>query len=261
MNKVKLGIILMLVLGFSLTAFAATVQISGVVVDAETGEPLPGANVVIQGTMAGAATDANGRFTFSYDVDGEFVLVVRFMGYKHEERTLSPTGNLTNLRFELAEDVFQGEVVVVTGIASKRSKSVAEVAVSRVPAAQLTASNSYQDVSQLVAGKVAGVRIEPSTGQVGGGIRFNMRSGGGMNGNEQPVIYVDGVRIENFEFIGYDTGGQGNSTLADLNPDDIESIEFLKGPAGAASYGTDGSNGVVLITTKRGGGLVPGEPK
>lgn len=249
---------LLLILAMSLSAFA--IDIKGIVVDKKTGAPLPGANVYIRGTSVGAASDLNGRFTFSFEPTRSFNLIVSYVGYKTEARTLAPGDNLSDLRFELIEDVFKGEEIVVTGIASKTAKSVAEVAVARLSANQLTVSNSYQELSQLVAGKVAGVNVAPASGTVGGGIRFNVRSGGGLNGNEQPLIFVDGVRVDNSEVVGYGVGGQGTSTLADLNPEDIESIDILKGPAGAASYGTSGSNGVVLITTRK-GKLVPGVPK
>jgi len=228
-----------------------TVNISGVVMD-EAENPLQGANILVKNSNAGAAADINGQFSFSYRADGPFVLVVRFMGYKTREVSLNMSDNLSNLSFALLEDVFLGEAVVVTGIASKRAKSVAEVAVARVPAAELTTANSYSDVSDMLAGKVSGVNIQRSSGNVGSGMRFNVRSGGGLNGDEQPIIIVDGIRVENEEIGGFWAGGQGVSSLNDLNPEDIESIEFLKGPAGAASYGTNGSNGVVLITTKRG---------
>lgn len=258
MKRIILFLSLVLIVALCLPAFAA--EIKGIVVDKKTGDPLPGANVYIRGTAFGAAADVGGKFSFSFDPTKDFNLTASFMGYKTEVRTLSPGDDLSNLKFELIEDVFKGEEIVVTGIASKTAKSVAEVAVSRLSANQLTVSNSYQELSQLVAGKVAGVNIAPASGTVGGGIRFNVRSGGGLNGNEQPLIYIDGVRVDNSQVVGYGVGGQGTSTLADLNPEDIESIDILKGPAGAASYGTSGSNGVVLITTKK-GKLVPGASK
>lgn len=261
MRKKQLFFCLLLILMLSYPALA--VEIKGVVVDAKTGAPLPGANVFVKGTNLGAASNKDGVFVFNFDVAQNFILVASFMGYKKFEREFSPNIDLSNLKIEMEEDVFQGEEVVVTGIASKREKSVAEVAVSRVPASQLTVTNSYQDLSQLVAGKVPGVKIEPASGNVGGGIRFNMRSAAGINGDEQPLIIVDGVRIDNSQFRGSASnrvGGQGFSMLADLNPEDIDNIEILKGPAGAASYGTSGSNGVVLITTKK-GQFVPGVPK
>ena len=258
MRKLVFFFSVALILVVSLPAFA--VDIKGVVVDSKTGTPLPGANVYIKGTAIGAATNLNGKFTFSFEPTQDFNLTVSFMGYKTEIKTLSPSDDLSNIRFELVEDVFRGEEIVVTGIASKRAKSVSEVSVSRVSADQLTVANSYQDISQMVTGKIAGVNIEKVSGNVGGGIRFNVRSGGGLNGDEQPLIIIDGARVDNSRFAGAGVGGQGLGTLVDVNPEDIEKIEVLKGPAGAASYGTSGSNGVVLITTKK-GKLVPGQPK
>jgi len=236
---------------------AADLKINGVVVDKKTGNPLPGANIIIKGTTIGVATDVSGKFELSYSTNKNFVLVVRYMGYKTLEKEFTPTSKLINMTLELTEDIFKGEAVVVTGIASKTSKAIAEVAVSRIDANALQEVQTYDDIPQMLTAKVAGVRVENVGGNPGGGIRFNVRSGGGLNGNEQPVIYVDGVRIYNTEIGGNgsggnSTGGLGYGTLSELNPEDIESIEILKGPAAAASYGTSGSNGVVLITTKRG---------
>lgn len=264
MKKMRPFLILLFVCILSLPVLA--VEIKGVVVDAETGETMPGANIFVKGKNIGAASETGGEFFFTFDTQKKFTLVVSFMGYKQQELEFSPGDNLSQLKIKMEADIFRGEEVVVTGIASKTSKSVAEVAVSRVAASELTEMTAYQDISQMVAGKIAGVKIEPVTGNVGGGIRFNMRSGGGINGNEQPLILIDGVRVDNAEIGVWDpvngsmlsVGGQGVSTLSDLNPEDIENIEILKGPAGAASYGTNGSNGVVLITTKR-GKFVPGK--
>ena len=252
MRKLIVLFITLNILVFFSYALAERLEIQGVVINKDKGDPLPGANVLVKGTTAGAATDTEGKFKFVYQTDKDFIIVVRFMGYKTQERKFSPGDNLSDIRFELVEDVFLMQEVVVTGIASKRSKDVAEVAVARVRATELTEMHSYQELSQLVTAKVPGVRIETASGNVGGGIRFNMRSGGGLNGDEQPVIYIDGIRIDSGEYEGTGVGGQGISLLADINPEDIANIEILKGPAAAASYGTNGSNGVVLITTKRG---------
>ena len=236
-------------------AFAQGLTIKGVVSD-EMGEPLPGANVVIPALNIGGAAAEDGTYAIfvpSSNVNGQAVdLMVSFVGYKKQTLSVVLNGNVLEQDFELEEDVFQSEAVVVTGIASKTSKEIAEVAVSRIPVTNYTELTSYQDFSQLVTGKVAGVQMQTASGNVGGGWRFFMRSGGGINGNEQPVIYVDGVRVDNTQIVGYGVGGQGMSTLANLNPEDIENIQILKGPAGAAMYGTQGSNGVVLITTKSG---------
>ncbi len=247
-------LLLILLLPFSLMA-QNTFRIMGTVTDTY-GEPLIGANVYIPAMNAGAATDMAGKYVIELSKDiakgQQVVLNVTYVGYKSKSVTLTLTGNSIQQDFELKEDVFESETIVVTGIASKTSKAVAEVSVARVPAAQLAEIQSYQGLSQLVSGKISGVQVAPSSGNVGSGFRFFVRGGGGLNGDEQPVIYIDGIRVEDAEIEGYGVGGQGSSILANLNVQDIENIEVLKGPAAAAMYGTDGSNGVVLITTKSG---------
>lgn len=226
--------------------------ISGVVIDAETGEPLPGASVFIADLGTGSATDIEGTYSLEGIPEGSWAVRVSFVGYRVVEEEVEVTaGEDAEQNFSLQPDVTGLEEVVVTGIASSRSKAASEVAVSTVNAEELTKANTYQDVSQLMAGKTPGVNVQPASGNVGGGLRFNIRGGASLNGS-QPIIYVDGVRLDNSEITGFGAGGQGYSTLADLNPEDIASVEVLKGPAGAAIYGTDGANGVVLITTKRG---------
>jgi len=233
------------------------VDVKGIVRDARTDESLGGVNVYIEGMAVGTTTDQDGYFALEYATDQNFELTFEYVGYKKHIETLSPQDDLSRLVIDMDEDVFESEAIVVTGIASRTSKDIAEVAVARVNATEYSDVNTYQNVSQLVTGKIAGVQMKPTSGNVGGGFRFHMRSGGGINGNGQPVIYIDGVRVDNAEILGYGVGGQGVSVLSDLNPDDIENIEVLKGAAGAATYGTNGSNGVVLITTKR-GEIVPG---
>lgn len=241
---------LLFIAGMSLPAFSA--DIKGVVLDARTEAALAGVNVYVLGTSIGTATDQDGYFSLQYEPKGDFKLVFDFVGYKNLVQNLSPQDDLSRLEIRLNEDIFQSETIVVTGIASRTSRDVAEVAVARIPTADYLNATAYQDFSQLITGKVAGVQVTPASGNVGGGFRFFMRAGGGLNGNEQPVIYIDGVRVDDTEVIGYGVGGQGLSVLANLNPEDIEDIQVLKGPAAASTYGTNGSNGVVLITTKRG---------
>lgn len=249
------GFIIFLLLFFPVLVFGQGLKIKGKVTDIN-GEPLLGANVMIAALSAGAATDFDGNYVFdvpSENVNGQEVeLAASYIGFKQKVTTIVLRGNTLEVNFVLEEDVFQSEEIVVTGIASRTSKAVAEVSVARVSAKDLTKVQSYQGFSQLVAGKISGVQVRTSTGNVGGGWRFMVRGGGGLNGDEQPVIYIDGVRIDDAEVVGYGKGGQGISMLANLNAEDIENIEILKGPAASAMYGTGGSNGVVLITTKSG---------
>lgn len=254
----KKGLIILLLLLFPTLLLGQGMKIKGKLVDLN-GEPLIGANVSITELSIGAASDIDGVYAFEIPSElvknQEVVVKASYIGYKSTEEVIVLRGGTLTLDFTLEEDVFQSEEVVVTGIASRTSKAVAEVAVSRVDVSKLTAKQNYQGFSQLVSGKIAGVQLQTGSGNVGSGWRFNIRAGGGLNGTGQPVVYVDGVRINNAEIEGYGIGGQTFSLMSNLNVDDIENIEVLKGPAAAAMYGTDGSNGVVLITTKSGKGM------
>ena len=233
-------------------SLAQTATISGQVIGSDTGDPLIGATVTVPGTSRGAATDIDGNYSFVLPA-GDYTLRASYIGYVTQDVVISAeAGEVLVQNFTLEADLTGLEEVVVTGALSSRSISRSEVSVARINAEELTDITPYQDIAQLLNGKVAGVNVQPATGNVGGGIRFNVRSGGGLNGSGQPLIFLDGVRVNNDVVAGLGTGGQGVGALSDLNPDDIANVEILKGPAASALYGTDASNGVVLITTKKG---------
>lgn len=245
------GLVLLLLPGL---AWAQQGTVTGTVTEAETDAPLPGATIqVVDQEGTGAATDSEGQYRITGVPAGDQTIRVTFVGYQSVERTVNvPAGGTVRANFELRTEEQALDEVVVTGIASETSRARAEVSVGRVDAGELQVSNSYSGISELLGAKVSGVDIRRSSGNVGGGFRFNIRSGGGIGGGGQPAIYIDGVRVDNEEVDGFGVGGQGISALSQLNPQDIQDIEFLKGPAAAALYGTSGSNGVVLITTRSG---------
>ena len=237
--------------------FAQEGNIEGTVTDAASGDPLPGATVQVPELSLGTATDPDGSYELENVPVGTHLVSVSFVGYTTTERQVTVRANETNRQnFRLQPEAGELEEVVVTGIASRTSRSRAEVAVGSVDTESLQDDNTYSGISELLGSKVSGVNVQRSSGNVGGGFTFNVRSGGGIGGG-QPIIYVDGVRMDNAELGGFGAGGQGISTLANLNPEDIKNVEVLKGPAGAALYGTSGSNGVVLITTKSGSAQSP----
>ena len=242
----------LIMLAVTATAFAQTGSLTGTVTDRTSGETLPGATVLITELDRGAPSNIDGVYSIANIPVGTYTVRFSFVGYRTLIETIQIQAGENRFNAQLRLDQTGLEEVVVTGIASRTSRAVSEVAVSRVDADRFTESQSYQDLSQLVSGKVAGVNVQPSGGTVGAGIRFNVRSGGGIGGSGQPIIIMDGVIIDNSQLSSVGRGGQGTGTLADLNMDEVESIDFLKGPAAAALYGTSGSNGVVLITTKRG---------
>ncbi|MFW6348467.1 MAG: carboxypeptidase-like regulatory domain-containing protein, partial [Cyclonatronaceae bacterium] len=227
-------------------------SLSGQVTDAVTGEELIGATVLLVEIERGTPTDLSGSYTIDDIPAGTYQVRVSYVGYRNVTAEVTIATGENTFDAELEPDATGREEVIVTGIASRTSRSVSEVAVSRLDAESFTDNTSFQDLSQLVGGRVSGVNVQPSGGTVGSGVRFNMRAGGGLGGQGQPLIFVDGIRIDNSQIAGPGRGGQGTGTLADINMGEVESIDILKGPAAAALYGTSGSNGVVLITTKRG---------
>ena len=233
-------------------ALAQNATITGTIIAEDLDEPLIGATVRVPNQSYGAATDVDGRYTLTLPA-GSYTLEAAFTGYESEAVQVTvAAGQTLTQSFTLLPDLAGLEEVVVTGALSSRSRSRSEVAVSRIDAAALTDVQQYGDVNQLLNGKVAGVSVQPSSGNVGGGIRFNVRGGGGLNGDGQPLIFIDGIRVDNSQVTGFGVGGQGVGALSSVAPDDIATIDVLKGPAAASLYGTDASNGVVLITTKKG---------
>ena len=234
------------------------VSISGKVTDESTGQGLPGTTIIIEGTTTGTIADYDGNFTISDVPLGTYNLIANSVSYKTmiQEVTIESGTNYDNdvvVNFTLVYDQLMMDQVVVTGVASKNSRATSAVAVQRIDTEKLTELSNYNSVGQLVTGKIAGVSLQSTGGGFGAATRFTVRSGGGINGNGQPAIFVDGVRMSNSVYSGAGQGeGGGISSLVGLNPENIANIEVIKGPAGAASYGTGAANGVILITTKRG---------
>ncbi|MEM0939169.1 MAG: SusC/RagA family TonB-linked outer membrane protein [Bacteroidota bacterium] len=221
--------------------------VSGKVTD-ESGEALPGVNVLIQGTTTGTQTDLDGNFRISVE-EGE-TLVFSYVGFESQE---------VNVGSRTVIDIAMGgatelDEVVVTALGVQRNEKALGYAVQAVDSDAIINSGASSTVDALV-GKAAGVQITRSSGAAGGGSRILIRGNTSMVGNNQPIIVIDGVRTNNDtdNRTQDETSGTAQSNrLMDLNPEDIESVNILKGAAAAALYGTAGSTGVILITTKRG---------
>lgn len=255
----KILLVLALLVGSFSVALAQGGTVKGKVSDKKNGDGLQGARITLtaQGTSAtklGKIAGKNGEYEIKNVPSGKYSVEVSYVGYKSAAQTVTVDGPVNvDVNFALLLDVRGLDEVVVTGVASRTQKGVAEVAVARVDASDLTNKVGYTSAAQLLQGKVSGVTITPASGQVGGGIRFNVRAGAGLLGGD-PTIFIDGVRVASGNVTGYGTGGQQVSALADLNPADIEDIEILKGPAATSLYGPQGQNGIVMIKTKRGRG-------
>ncbi|MEO7101851.1 MAG: SusC/RagA family TonB-linked outer membrane protein [Gemmatimonadaceae bacterium] len=223
-------------------------------------EPIPGVTVQIVGTTLGATGDEAGNFSVSVPA-GAQQLRVRRIGYTAK---IVPVGaNETTVTVSLNRDVLQLETQVITGQATTVARANVANAVTVVNTEQLN-KVPQQTIENALQGKVPGAVITSNSGAPGGGIQLRLRGTNTINGNYQPLYVVDGVVVDNSAFgngLNSITGAGGAissnqdqqvNRIADLNPQDIETIEVLKGPSAGAIYGSRGANGVVIITTKKG---------
>jgi len=227
--------------------------IAGVVVNRASGAPIADAQVTVAGTTLRTFTNASGRFRFT-DVPGTTaVLQVRRIQFRATQDTVR-VGD-ANVRIALEEKALELEGVVVTGTPAATAQRELGNAVSRIDAASITQTAPINDVQSLLNGRATGVLVQPATGAVGSGSRIRIRGASSFSLSSQPLVYVDGIRVD-ADFatgpINQAFGSRSISRLNDFNTDDIGSIEIVKGPAAATLYGTEASNGVIQIITKRG---------
>ncbi|GLC27950.1 SusC/RagA family TonB-linked outer membrane protein [Roseisolibacter agri] len=233
--------------------------ITGVVVAEGTQRPLPDAQVSVEGTTNGAATDANGRFRVAGLTGTEVRLTVRRIGY--QPATVTARVGATDVRVTLRERALELSQVVVTGTAGVQERRAIGNAVSTVNVAEVTATQPVRNFSDLLTGRASGVSVIGSSGQVGTGSRIRVRGASSLSLANDPLIYVDGIRVDNAQASGPTNQAFGSASVSrwnDFDPDDIESIEVIKGPAAATLYGTEASNGVIQIITKKGAAGRPG---
>ena len=228
-------------------------DITGRVTDAETGDPLMGVTVFVVGTQVGTNTDRNGRFSLTIP-DGSETLAFSFIGYVRQEVAI---GDRTEFNIQMASDIALLDDVVVVGYGvQRRAEITGSVSSIRAETIQGTPSSSFENALQ---GRLAGVNVAESTGEPGAAPQITIRGVGSISAGNEPLYVIDGVPLSQNSNLQQNVGSQNpNFTatrvnpLATLNPNDIESIEVLKDASAAAIYGSRGSNGVILITTKRG---------
>lgn len=230
---------LFLGLGFFISASAQEVTVTGTVTDAETGDPLPGVTVVIKGTQQGTITQVDG--TYSVQTPEDAVLVFSFIGFNTSE---VPVAGQTQINVSLEPAVLGLDEVVVIGYGSvKKEDATGSVGVVSSKDFNKGAITSAQD---LLMGKSAGVVITQSAGAPGSGSKIRVRGGSSLNASNDPLIIIDGVPLDNNDVSG------NNNFLSVVNPNDIETFTVLKDASSTAIYGSRASNGVILITTKKG---------
>ncbi|TXD82297.1 SusC/RagA family TonB-linked outer membrane protein [Subsaximicrobium wynnwilliamsii] len=248
--KTKFSGILTLLLVFVVQiSFAQEVSVTGKVTD-ENGMPLPGATVVIQGTTTGASTDFDGNYAINAS-QGE-VLEFRYVGYSTKSITVGAS-NVINASLALDNTL---DEVVVTALGISREKKSLGYSTQQIAGEELTETRNATALNAL-SGRVAGVQISTPSGNLGGSTRILIRGIGSITQNNRPLIVVDGIPLDNSNYNSNSaqTGGGGTDfgdTGFDINPDDIASMNVLKGGPAAALYGNRASNGVIIITTKTG---------
>ena len=243
-----LNCLLFLLIGY--TAAAQNRQLNGVVTD-ESNKPLASATVTVKGSATSTSTNADGKFSFLVP-SGNIVLQVSSIGFELSE--ISVSGNDNNISVSLKYSAGELGEVVVTSLGIRREKKALGYSVQQVDGDRLTEARENNLINSL-SGRVAGLQLYKTGNGPTGSTRIVIRGNNSLGGNNQPLIVVDGIPMDNYqtangqsEFGSFD-GGNG---IADINPDDVESVSVLKGPAAAALYGTRGGNGVILITTKKG---------
>ena len=240
------GVLTLLLALIVQVSFAQEKTVSGTVSDNTGG--LPGVSVVIKGTSTGAETDFDGKY--SIRAKSGDVLVFNYLGYKTVEKTVG-SANVIDVTLEEGGEVLDEIIVTAQGI--KREKKALGYAVSKVDSEQLE-QRSEGDIGRLLSGKASGVNIQTQSGVSGSGTSILIRGMSSFSGSNQPLFVVDGVPFSSDTNAQGDfvDGNNGSSRFLDIDPNNIESVNVLKGLAAATLYGTQGRNGVILITTKSG---------
>lgn len=246
----------------SLSAYAQY-TVTGIVSD-DTGESLFGVNVLVEGTTLGTVTDLDGAYSLEVPSENA-TLLFSYLGYETQSTIVSSSSNVVDINLSQSSSTL--DEVVITGLATTVKRKNLANSVARISAKDLTGITPQATLDGALYGKFKGAEIRANSGAPGGGISFKLRGVTSINGSSQPLIIVDGIYLDNSSIPGGlnivsaaagggSTSNQDNPSnrLADLNPDDIASVEILKGASAAAIYGSRASGGVVIITTKRGDG-------
>lgn len=237
--------------------FVAPTVISGIITDKRTGQTIPGASIKVKGTILGTQTDVDGTYSLSVKDDKEtFILVVSYIGYKSQEFSINRSASNINRNVQLEEDRLGLDEVVVTGQGIDVSKRRLSTNVVSISGAEIEKTPGSR-IDQLLQAKLPNAQIRLTGGQAGATSIIRARGVVSAFMNSTPVIYVDGVRMDNLNTASTLGGGAASgaaiSSLADIPMDNIEKIEYINGGAATTLYGSDAANGVIQIITKKGG--------
>lgn len=249
MRKRMILIVLFVIGACTNLVWAQTKTVTGTVIDKDANMPLIGANVVVKGTTNGTVTDLDGKY--SLDVNPSDVLVFSYLGMETKNE---PVNNRSVINVDMRADSQKINEVVVTAMGLERKSKSLTYATQNVAGSELTRAKESNMINSL-QGKTSGLVITPNASGAGGSSKILLRGNKSAKGNNQPLIVIDGIPMANpvtsqqeSEYSGRD----GGDAMSNLNPDDIASINVLKGASAAALYGSMASNGVIMITTKKG---------
>jgi TonB-dependent starch-binding outer membrane protein SusC len=252
-----LAVVLAIALG-AVPVSAQTGSITGRVTDAGSGRPLLDAQVTVPGAGVGALSNANGMYVIRNVPVGQTTVRVDLIGYASAQQSVTVAANQTaTLDFELAQDVIALQEIVVTGVGRETERRRLSTSVDVISADEIS-QIPVTSVDQLLQGRVAGATVNAQSAQAGTASLINFRGVSSVFGSQTPVIYVDGVRVDNDQSTAAGTGGEQSSAIADLLTSDIERIEVTKGGAASTLFGSDAATGVIQIFTKKGR---PGTPR
>ncbi len=228
--------------------------VTGRVTDSQGGAPIASVQIFIEGLNLGALTQQNGRYLLVNVPAGTHTVTAARIGYGTVTREVTVGAGATVVQdIVLTEEALQLQEVIVTGTVGQTQRRALGNSVERLSAASVTEQAPITNMQSLMAARTPGLRFGRVDGQVGGGSGITIRGVSSVSLGSQPLIYVDGVRVQNDATLGPSTGVASNaSALGDINPDQIESIEIIKGPSAATLYGTEASAGVIQIITKKG---------
>jgi TonB-linked SusC/RagA family outer membrane protein len=235
-----------------------TGSVTGRVLDAQTNQPVSAVQVYIEGLDLGVLSQQNGGFLLLGVPAGTHTVTVERIGYRSATAQVTVSaGQTVEQSFRLAEQALQLDEVIVTGTAGGTQRRAIGNAVGTVDAAAITETAPIRTVQDLLTGREPGVTFSRAAGSVGGGAMVRVRGVASVSQGASPLIYVDGIRVSNEQSGPGLADGRQAVSLDDFNPNDIESIEIIKGPAAATLYGTEASAGVIQIITKRGSAGAP----
>jgi len=242
-----------LLFGFAATAAAQSGSITGRVTDMGSSQAIQAARLQLAQTGQVVNVRPDGRYTFTSVAPGSYDIRVIAVGYAAQRKTVTvAAGETATVDFALEVVPFTLEEIITTATGEQRRLELGHT-VASIRADSLTALEPISSLSQLLQARSAGVTVLPSSGTVGTGTRIRIRGANSLSLSNEPIIVVDGVKVNtNPASSSLGTGGQSPSRMNDINPDEIESIEIVKGPSAATLYGTDAANGVIRITTKKG---------